>query len=210
MWIVYAILVIISNIIAYITNPIICLFADEYGNLPKCLRWWQTEDNCLDVGWMIDEDCVPDFAKYDFKKHYIYHYEDKTNDHMIPGYVEIIDPNFTFKEKVQRYICRLCWLYRNSAYGFAYEICGKNVLPTNIVLVKHERISEYNQITISYDKTTKWYNKVFKIYICKPWLGDTFYLRIYLGWKMTDDNTAPLVEHDSIAFFINPFRLMDD
>jgi hypothetical protein len=208
-WIFYALAVIVANIVAYITNPIVCFFADEYGNLPHCLRWWQTEDNCLDVEWMISEGCVWKIFRYNFNKHYIYHYEDKNNERVIPGYVEIIDPNFTFKEKVQRYFCRLAWLYRNTAYGFSYEICGRDVLPTNIVLKKHVvTIDERDEVTLSYDKTTSFFNRVWKIYICKPWFFNIFYIRIYLGWKMTDDNTLTNVEHDSIAFFFNPFRLM--
>lgn len=52
-WIVQAIFELCAMVIAYLTNPIVVLFADEYGNLPKCLRFWQTYDNCLDVSWMI-------------------------------------------------------------------------------------------------------------------------------------------------------------
>ena len=45
-WIVQAIFELCAMVIAYLTNPIVVLFADEYGNLPKCLRFWQTYDNC--------------------------------------------------------------------------------------------------------------------------------------------------------------------
>ena len=43
LWPLYAIAEAISVIIAYITNPIVVLFADEYGNLPNCFRWFQIE-----------------------------------------------------------------------------------------------------------------------------------------------------------------------
>ena len=109
-WILYAILTIVSMVVAYITNPIVVLFADEKGNLPHCFRWWQTYDNCLDVGWMISEGHVPKLFRYDFDKHYIYHPEDKSYG-LNPGYVDIIDPKFTIKERIQRYFCRLAWLY---------------------------------------------------------------------------------------------------
>ena len=73
-WLLYTILDIIVNIIAYIVNPIVVLFADEVGNLPKCLdvvfgNW----DDHMDIDWMIDEGHVPKFARYDFHKHYKYH-----------------------------------------------------------------------------------------------------------------------------------------
>ena len=48
-WVWTAFKDILFNIIAYITNPIVVLFTDKYGNLPHSLRYWQTYDNCLDV-----------------------------------------------------------------------------------------------------------------------------------------------------------------
>ena len=58
-WIFCVPLEILATVIAYITNPIVCLFADERGNLPRLFYWWQTYDNCLDIDWLIYEHCVP-------------------------------------------------------------------------------------------------------------------------------------------------------
>ena len=46
---------IFTQLLCLVTNPIVVLFCDKYGNLPKIFRLWQTYDNCLDVDWMISE-----------------------------------------------------------------------------------------------------------------------------------------------------------
>lgn len=203
-WILYAILTIISMIVAYITNPIVVLFADEKGNLPHCLRWWQTYDNCLDVGWMISEGHVPKLFRYDFDKHYVYHLEDKSYG-LKPGYVDILDPNFTTKEKIQRYFCRLAWLYRNTAYGFAYEVLGREYTPKeNVVLKKYG--GGIDAEWISYiDDNHETIDKTWSFYLTKPWCK-YFYLRIYAGWKLKGCTNGPRSKA-MVACHFNPFRL---
>ena len=107
------ILGILTMVLCMLTNPIVVLFCDKYGNLPRIFRLWQTYDNCLDIDWMIYENKVPKIFQYDFNKHYKYYMESKNNDEMIPGHVVILDDNFTIKERIQRYFCRVLWLYRN-------------------------------------------------------------------------------------------------
>ena len=126
-WIFQAALEVLATIIAYLTNWFVVFFADEYGQLPQCLKLWQTYDNPLDIDWMIYEGCVPKFARYDFNRHYQYVPEDKGDNYMIPGKVILKDPNFTLWERFQRYVCRVCWLYRNSNYGFSYYVNGRIV-----------------------------------------------------------------------------------
>ena len=58
-WIVFAIIDVLFNIICYITNPFVLLFADELGNLPRIFLWWSNWDDHLDVDWMISEHHVP-------------------------------------------------------------------------------------------------------------------------------------------------------
>ena len=57
---------ILFNLICYITNPIVVLFADEYGELPAIFKWWANWDDGLDVEWMISEHHVC-FLRYDRK-----------------------------------------------------------------------------------------------------------------------------------------------
>ena len=207
-WILTVIIDLMFNVICYLTNPIVVLFADEYGNLPKCLRWWQTYDNCLDVDWMIDEEIVPKIFRYDFHKHYIYHLEDKSGDKVIAGYVDIIDPNFTIKERVQRYFCRLCWLYRNAAYGFSYEISGRDYDPKLKKVYKDYKNSREDEchIDVVYDDRPFW-NRTWRIYYTKQWFWK-FYIRIYFGWKIT--KTEGSKDRAMLAFFINPFRIVKE
>ena len=206
-YIFYAIAEMFANIIAQLTNPIVCLFANEVGQLPKCLRFWQTYDNPLDIEWMISEKIVPRIFRYNFNKHYKYHYEDKGNGYCIPGYVELINGNFTIKERIQRYFCRLAWMYRNTAYGFSREILSKSPYIYNIEIIKQYNRGYRDQLTISHDKSTKWYNKTFKIYLEMPWCK-YFYLRVYLGWKLTNDllTDRNAKDQSTLALFINPFR----
>lgn len=207
-YIFYCIAEILANIIAYLTNPIVCLFANEVGQLPKCLRFWQTHDNPLDIEWMISERIMPKIFRYEFKKHYIYHYEVKGNGYCLPGYVDLINDKFTIKERIQRYFCRLMWMYRNTAYGFSYEILSRSPYIYNIEILKSYYKNNEDQLTISHDKSTTWWNKTFKIYFTKPWC-DKFYLRIYLGWKLTNDQLTDRNSKDRsmLALFINPFRI---
>lgn len=206
-FILYAFAEILANIIAYLTNPIICLFANEVGQLPKALRYWQTYDNPLDIQWMVEE-VVPELFRYDFRKHYEYHREMSGSTYCLPGYVTLIDPKFTLKERIQRYFCRLMWMYRNTAYGFSYEVLSKAPYVHNLEVVKSYFYFSDDQLSFVRDKTSKWYDPTFKIYYKKPWCK-FFYLRVYLGWKLTDDL---ITDKDSknkamLALYINPFRV---
>lgn len=200
-WFFQVITEILATVIAYLTNPIIVLFADEKGVLPNWAKWWGTYDNCLDVEWMITEDNVPSFAKYDYSKHYVYHYEDKGDNYVIAGYVDLLDGNFTLKEKLQRYICRLCWLYRNTAYGFSYFVNGRTVQKEDIIVIRNIK-EENNRQFIAYTKGNIW-NSTWCIYYSKPYLGKLV-LRVYLGWKLKPCTTGTHM----LALFVNPFRLL--
>lgn len=97
-YIFYLILDILFTLICYVTNPVVILFSNEHGELPYSLRWWQTYDNCIDIPHTINSG-VPKLFRYDFDKHYKYTPEFKNKYAMKPGYVEILDPNFTVWEK---------------------------------------------------------------------------------------------------------------
>ena len=202
-WFIQVIFEIMAMIIAYLTNPIIVLFADEYGNLPKCLRFWQTYDNPLDISWVIYEGCVPAFARYDFNKHYIYYPEVKTDEVMTPGYVEIINPNFTLKERFQRYICRVYWLYRNSNYGFSYEVNGRNVVGKDNKIIKNINEND-REVWFSYIPNSIW-NMTWSLFYYAPYYkGSKLKLRLYLGWKLKGIIGGK--HRCMFAFSINPFR----
>lgn len=204
-WILQAVLEVLATIIAYITNWFVILFADECGRLPKCLKWWQTYDNSLDVEWMVTEGVVPKFARYDFKRHYEYHYEDKGDNYMIPGYVVLLDPNFTLWERFQRYISRLWWIYRNSNYGFSYYVNGRTVDgKDNVILLD---INEPNNRQFkSIVKGGNWWSATWCYYYEKPYCK-WFKLRVYLGWKLKSVYVGK--QRHMLALFFSPFRKVD-
>ena len=139
-WFLSCIIDILFNIICYITNPIVCLFANEVGELPEKLYWWSNWDDGLDIEWMVTEHCVPKFVEYDFNKHYKYHSpsEVKAATGIEKGYVDLLDPNFTLKERFQRYVCRLVWMYRNCGYGFSYAVTGALIDYEKIIVEMNE------------------------------------------------------------------------
>lgn len=202
-YIFYLIFDIMFTLICYVTNPVVILFSNEHGELPYPLRWWQTYDNCIDIPHTINSG-VPKLFRYDFDKHYKYTPEFKNKYVMKPGYVEILDPNFTVLEKIQRYICRNVWLYRNTAYGFSYEVCGRYVLADKVKTYVDYNYAENDKCYIAVVNDNRIFlNKTWSIFYTKKYCK-WFYLRIYLGWKFK--GTAG---QSMIAFHINPFRLND-
>lgn len=177
-WLIRMMLNMTCMVLCYLTNWFVVLFADKYGNLPTIFKLWQTYDNCLDIEWMISEGHVPKLFRYDFNKHYKYHLEYKEDDILIPGYVDIIDDNFTVWELIQRYVCRCAWLYRNCSYGFAYYIFGRKVKPQEYICELQERDFSMGYVpgtdifSIKVDR--KWYSNLFK---------KEFEFTCYIGYK---------------------------
>lgn len=200
-WGIYAAVHIFFLILCYITNPFVVLFADKYGNLPYYFRYWQTYDNCLDIDWMIDEGIVPKLFRYDFHKHYIYHPEEKTLLHVSPGYVELIDDNFTLWERIQRYVCRLLWLYRNTAYGFSYYLLGAYINMCTLQIRNMYRNGLDDETYMGYtDEGKYWCYYLTKHYTKKR------YIRLYLGWKFKFKEPQTGFMYCQFAFCISPFR----
>lgn len=196
---------ILCTLLCYLTNPIVVLFADEKGNLPKVFKLWQTYDNCLDVEWMISEEVVPKFARYNFNRYYRYHLEDKRTKDIIPGYVDILEPITSTKVKLQRYFCRVAWLYRNCAYGFAYYIFGKQIDCTKIVTVKdfyrdrtHYFIFKYVKDSYLFTIKSAWDYTI-------PVVNIGLQVNIYLGWKFAGyDTNSDTPQHCMVAIRCNP------
>lgn len=201
-WTLLALEQFIFRLICYITNPFIVLLADEQGELPEWAKYWQTYDNCLDIEWLISENIVPKFMQYDFNKHYTYYMEDKGDGYMIPGYVVVKDPYFTLKERVQRYLCRVWWLYRNTAYGFAYWRNGRYYLVDDTDILVDRRSGTMNRYywVVS--------NDVWCIYVQHQWCR-RYYLRLYLGWKLKGVRGYKHINRAMLAFHINPFRKVE-
>ena len=196
-WIIDFIITLLFSAFAFLTSPIVILFSNKEGELPKIFNWWKTPDNPLDVEWHV-KTTVPECIRYDFDKHYI-SYQGDTSLVMVPRWVVCINPHFTFKERIQRYFCRLFWLSRNTAYGFAWYVMGRQFIGANQVIIHDDTDTNWLSYlpgnvftrTWSYWRYVKW---------C-PW----FYLRLYVGWKMKGKVNIK-EDRAMIAICINPFR----
>lgn len=194
-WLLLAILDLAFNCVAYLTNPFVLLFADEVGNLPHIFKWWENWDDHMDIDWMIDEHHVPEFACYDFHRHYCYHPPEEAEKLIgeYRGYVDLLDPHFTWHERFQRYVCRLWWLYRNCAYGFSYYVTGIDVYQADVVEHKTDEKDGYTWYTTDY---------AFCYKDERPSFGSHFWDN-YVGWKFK------WMEHEKercmLAIRINPF-----
>jgi hypothetical protein len=164
-------------IICYITNPIVVLFADKNGELHGFLRKWQTFDDSCD-----SEDCVtkyvPDWMRYDFYKYY---WAEKRYD---PNYGRVMKRSINIAslpliDKLKRYCCRVFWLSRNCAYGFAIDWFGATINPDNVVVINDYRAGESERnIFVTRDL------KYWKIYNSMRILNTNYRWKIYLGWKI--------------------------
>jgi hypothetical protein len=202
------ILGILTMVLCMLTNPIVVLFCDKYGNLPRVFRLWQTYDNCLDIDWMIYENKVPKIFQYDFNKHYKYYMESKNNDEMIPGHVVILDDNFTIKERIQRYFCRVLWLYRNCAYGFAYNLLGIEFIGKQQYVLENSR-GNGKELFVSYLQNPKGLKRYFsvkckEIWVC-PIIDKKFRMDIYMGWKLSGTQNYTNKKRAMLAVRISPF-----
>ncbi len=215
-WILSCILDLLFNVICYLTNPIVVLFANEVGELPKIFYWWDNWDDGLDIEWMITEHHVPKWAEYDFNRHYKYYSnteaESITGKHM--SFVVLLDPNFTLKERFQRYVCRLTWLYRNCAYGFSYSVTGRLVDESKLIVKRNNPGLKNEHDYLAYYKHWLW--EPFCIFYGKFWnvkdiswlrwtgIDKEFYIKIYLGYKF--NSIKPGQQKQSmLALFAWPF-----
>lgn len=82
------------------------IFASEDGWLPRWLYWFQTPDADLDRG-----------------------FRDGNGDSIENSFVHWLYFKF-------RYVRRVFWLYRNSAYGFSYYVIGIPYLPSEWSIVE--------------------------------------------------------------------------
>jgi len=176
-------------LLCYITNPIVCLFADEEGELHGILKYWQTWDDSCDSMFFVKER-APKYIKYDYDSKYIQVIGtdselSKTGNSRC--YSKLKDgATFTFKEKVQRYLCRVLWLTRNNAYGFSFYMFGVNVKGCDLEIKKNIREGD-NEYRFAYDKTKSIFARPWVLYY--NWkINDKFYWNIFLGWKISTSN----------------------
>jgi hypothetical protein len=183
-WIPLFLLNAVCMILCYLTNPIVLLFCDEEGELHGFLNYWQTWDDSCNPRFFVLEK-VPAFLRYDYDRHYEEWWG--TTPELEPYnrqrcFACLIDPHFTFKERIQRYICRVLWLTRNCGYGFSFYVFGEWAFSDCSIEHEHRK-DDRHYIRWGWDDsqpiwTRTWWLK-FDWYWTENWHTDG-----YLGWKI--------------------------
>ena len=161
-------------VFARLICPILPLFANEEGWLPKWLWWFQTPFDSLDGD------------HHSWERH--------------PG-----------TGKWQTYWRRVCWLWRNAAYGFDMRVCGIKVNPDSDNIM-HEGNPDIGDNT-GISGLCKWfaYRKgeliAWQWYFCKHYtiFGFKKCVRIGFGWKIWNDEKLRS-EPAQYWLYINPVK----
>lgn len=189
LYIFQAIASFIMSIICYITNPIIAFFIDEDGELKGILHYWQTWDNSCNPSDL--KQILPSFLTDWYDNHYEEYVGDTSELRKMNRtrwYTRCIDNNFTITERIKRYICRVYWLTRNCAYGFAFYLFSKDVNGQDITIITKE-----DKLTIAVDKNTNIFNKVFMYKDDRKWfsvLKWDVYKCFFFGYKIDLNSTV--------------------
>lgn len=102
-------------------------------------------------------------------------------------------------EWLKLYLCRLSWLYRNTGYTFAYEVCGMNIDDSWVVA---NDTTASNGYYLAYETSKPWYSRGWCLKAAYKWC-EQFHLDVYLGWKY---RTMRINGRTMIAMRINPLR----
>ena len=180
-WFVKFPLEIAAMVLCWLTNWLAILFADEDGEIHGLFKYWQTWDDSLDSKFMMTE-VVPEkykFLDYGWSDHYVF-WQDKETlacyGHKIDK-ARCVKP-LSRKERIQRYFCRLLWIFRNCAYGFAFWPLGNTGRIEDLVFVKNTEDTQ-----ILYDKGKSWLTRPWCIRFVKR-ITPSFRIEGYIGWKI--------------------------
>jgi len=179
-WLIYLPIALICHLLCWLTNPLVVLFADHNGELHGLFKLWQPWDDSLDSEYYM-KNVVPSCLDYKWDEHYISH-EDTDEWSVLYGKKRKFSYTkggaiWTTKQYIQRYLCRVLWLYRNTAYGFMFYLLGADLSGARYKLCDDDEF---------YCRTTKCFSYKNEKQFCK-WLR----WKIYLGWKTYPGNDNP-------------------
>lgn len=133
---------------------------------------------------------VPKFLRYDYDRHYEEYCD--SNDLLkslgrVRCYARLKDSHFTLKERLQRYICRVMWLYRNCGYGFAFYCFGRLCIGARCerFVYRFDEQGHYVKYIANTHQTEG--NRVWMYKSTWP-INDKYRWEIYLGWKINEDD----------------------
>lgn len=163
----------------YLTNWIVVLFADKDGELKGIWHLWQTWDDSIDNREYI-MNVAPKFIRYDFDK-YNREYQGETNEFGRKRYYVANFKELPLKDRIKRYFCRVGWLTRNCAYGFAFYIFGTWVDNSKMVYVDSPEKKQY----YGHEKGYRWL--LDRPFVWKSDMPITKHLQLncFIGWKVS-------------------------
>ncbi len=168
-----------ASLLNYPLAPVVTLFADEAGWLPRWLSWFQTPDNSLDgdAGWKNEHRWFRDSPKVD--------------------------------RSWRRWVNRFRWLWRNSMHGFERSVLGFTPAEGFSYLVRgEERVGNrplWNGLVLR-AAINPGVRAAFQFYFVRAW-SPKFCLRVNLGWKLWQSPAAGRpCQH---VMSINPFMGWD-
>ena len=196
-WLIYLPISLILTVVCYLTNFIVLLFCDKDGELHGLWHLWQTWDNSCNPSDI--KDIVPKWLLIDWDKHY--KEREGTTDYLNKvnrkrWFTDCIDNNWTFIERIKRYICRLIWLTRNNCYGWAFYVLGYTA-STNIEVHTEKDLIEMKDNN-GYGWMKKNTRKIFSLF------GYELHWNNLLGWKLSENekfDTRSMIAN-RIAFYI--------
>lgn len=178
-WFLLMPLVLASTILCYLTNFIVVLFCNDDGELPRPILWlWQTWDNSCNPSDIKDH--YPHWLTDWWDKHYtevVLQTQEYRELGLTRWYTICQDCEFTFVEKLKRYICRVLWLTRNAAYSWALFVFGEYGKHEDLVEDGHwvyQRSVPKKYGVWAYKNSDEWFS-VWRIHV---------YFNIYLGYKL--------------------------
>lgn len=196
-WLIYLPISLIMTIVCYLTNFIVLLFCDKDGELHGFWHLWQTWDNSCNPSDI--KDIVPKWLLIDWDKHY--KEREGTTDYLNKvnrkrWFTDCINDNWTFIERIKRYLCRLIWLTRNNCYGWAFYVLGYTA-STKIEVHEEDNLIEMKD-TNGYGWMRKNTKKIFSLF------GYELHWNNLLGWKLSADekfDTRSMIAN-RVAFYI--------
>lgn len=174
---------------SYFVAIVIAPFADKNGELHGWLKNFQTWDDSCDSSFCVKE-VVPKILKYDWDSKFLEYEAMDYELNRMRIYTKLRDGvTFTFKEKLQRYCCRVIWLWRNPIYGFAIRVfgCRANSIYYRRLIDKPGQLLIVEKGVAGRSLwNTPWQYKDSRR-LCK-WLK----LSINIGWKLSDTQGEPV------------------
>lgn len=186
-YLIYLPLNLIASVLCYATNPFVLLTCNENGDLPFPLSLWGTWDNSCNPSDLLN--LLPNWMTTWYEGHYEETKEFMPNERRYRWRTVCINQNFTIKERVLRYLCRLYWLTRNCGYGWAFYVFGVPCVGRELrVTHKTDKsIFATNGFAFIYKDDCKWFS-VF---------GYDVYKCFFAGWKI--DLETPITQQNMIA-----------